>query len=309
MSDTVEARPGTRLVKDLDWELTGLILLCADAVARGLCEPIIDRVLGAGLRPVGYRVLRIGPSTLDRLWEYNIGGVWHTYYFRMLDRVFALAPSMAVLLELDDGARPPHDRLMALKGSGRPGVVEPGTIRGDLGINQLLSLVHTPGEPDEARHDGTVLIGPDTPVGAAGADVRAEVLDACRLLGAAAHPDPRGFPSVLASLRARVVARLWHDLPERCRRWLLDAGLGDGGAGGALAGQGFGAGLRERWPGAGGHPLTEVLDWEFRPGASQPPHDELEHRLAAHAIHLDPWEALVLVSSSVFAPTGNDHSG
>ncbi|MEU7479717.1 nucleoside-diphosphate kinase [Lentzea sp. NPDC042327] len=177
------------------------VLLGPDAVARQLGVPILDRLEGAGFTPLRWHLIGRRPSGLDAFHAENIDKHWKGYLYRLVDRLFAHGPFLA--LEVSGS----HEELRALKGSSDPAQAAPGTIRGDLGtINVVLALMHSSDTPaDSARESAAFLPG-----GFAGTGDPRPVLKTLARGGVA---ETRGFDEVLVGLHSRIEAALWHEPP------------------------------------------------------------------------------------------------
>jgi nucleoside diphosphate kinase len=279
---------------DVDWDRTVFVLIAPDALARRVGETVLHRMAADGFRPIGWRVLWHRPTDLDAFNERNITQVWHGYLYRLVDQLFALGPTVAVLVHDDtpvDGLTS-HQRLRRLKGASEPAEAAADSIRGSLGsINVMLALMHTADTAADARHESDVF----TAEGGYLDGDRAELYHLVRLLQAAQPCEVRGHAEVIAGIRARLLAAVWDDLSPGSRRAALDRGdaeqLGQLGAGKPLA---------DLLPAS--HPLADVLRADFTPDDRGPVLDRVRRLLPAYGLALDPWEDLVLVTSRRFTP-------
>lgn len=282
---------------DIDGERTALVLVGPDALARHLGAEIVRRLGRIGYLPVGWKVLWQRPAGLDAFHEQNITQVWKAYLYRLVDRLFAFGPTVAMLVEDVDpvAGTSSHDRLRLAKGASEPADALAGTIRADLeSVNGLLALMHSADTPADSRRESAVFVG------SAGFDRGdpAELTTLLGLLELAGPPERRGYDAVLAGVRARLVAILWDQLPAAARnrvRIAQDRGVG------GLAAPGLGAELAELLPGAP-HPLAPLLRCEFSAGSPGVDLDQARCLLRAYGTDLDPWEDLVLTTSMRFAP-------
>ncbi|ROO63353.1 nucleoside diphosphate kinase [Micromonospora sp. Llam0] len=295
----------------VDWERTVFMLLAPDALARHLGGPIMDRVVAQGFQPVAWRVLWHRPTNLDAFHERNITQVWKAYLYRLVDQLFDFGPTVALLVRdvRPDPRHPSHTRLRLAKGASDPAEASPGTIRADLGsINVMLALMHSSDTPADSQRESAVFTdggfdggsggdyGGGGSAGYSGGDP-ADLRTLLDLLSRSAPAERRGYPQVLAGLRARVLALAWPELSDSARRSAADLLAGDPGD---LAATGAGekaAGLL-----AVGHPLAPVLAAEFTPDRPGPDPARVQDLLAVHGARLDPWERLVLATSRRFPP-------
>lgn len=284
---------------DFDWDRTVFTLLGPDALVRHLGGAVLDRIESLQYRPVTWRVFWHRPEDLDSFHEQQITHAWKTYLYRLVDHLFAFGPTVAMLVtdEQPGSARTSHQRLGEGKGSSDPASAGPGTIRGDLSsINVMLALMHSADTPADSRHESSIFGGPGGfQPGADPGDLRSQL----SLLELAGPAEQRGYPEVLAGLRARMLAATWDDLPRPVRK---TAGvMAEAGAGG-LAAAGSGERLADLLPAA--HPLADVLRADFTPGSPGPPVERVRLQLTAFGTDLDPWEDLVLATSRRFWPRG-----
>jgi nucleoside diphosphate kinase len=282
----------------VDWSRSVVVLVTPDGVARHLARPILERVEAAGFTPTHCRPCWLGPEDLDAMYRSNIDFVWDTFRYRLLDQLFQLGPSLAVVLADLGQDGEPHARLTRLKGATNPYRAAPGTIRRDLGgINSVLGLMHGSDSPEEAAYDSSILLPGDMGAWAATPE---GVRRRCRLLERAVTPETRGFADVVGGLRARVLAALWPAVGEGGRRAARDL-LARCGGPAALRARGRGAALAAEL-GLAGEPLLDVLAAEFDPDDPGPEPEAVQRLLGAAGLGLDRWESLVITTSRVFRP-------
>ncbi|MFD2350419.1 nucleoside-diphosphate kinase [Nonomuraea ferruginea] len=202
---------------EIVWDRTILFLFPPDALMRHLVTPVLERLEEHGFEPTRYEVLWHRPPGQDAFQETKITSVWKAYFYRQVDVVFDLGPSLALLVEDRSSAPEPHRRLRALKGASDPAAAEPGTIRRDLrGVNVLLDLVHSSDSPEDSRHEAGIFMGDGH--GTALHGDQGPLRDLVALLEAGVPRESREFGDVRAGLRSRVVAALWHELGDGARK-------------------------------------------------------------------------------------------
>ncbi|MGW4471931.1 nucleoside-diphosphate kinase [Nonomuraea sp. NPDC004354] len=272
------------------WDRTVLFLFPPDALMRHLCTPVLDILEEHGFEPVRYEVVWHRPPNQDAFHESKITSAWKAYFYRQVDLVFDLGPSLVLLVE-DRCTADAHARLRALKGASDPAQAAPGTIRGDLrGVNVMLDIVHSSDSPQDSRHEAEIFLGPGcgTPLDG---DQRA-LRDLVALLEAGIPKESREFDDVRAGVRSRVVAAIWHELDDEARKLAPELA--------ASARPGAGAELAALLPPR--HPLADLLACEFLPGLPRVDLRRAAALLACYGLALDRWEQAVLQTSMLFPP-------
>lgn len=291
-------------MKGMDWKRTVFVLIMPDALLRHLAIPILDRLATEGFVPFRYRLVQAGPEHLDALYKVNIDYVWDTYRYRLVDLNFRLGPCLAVLAH-DQRTRSnrSHEWLQQIKGSNNPYEASKGTIRRDLrGINSILDLLHTSDSPEEAARDSAILFDQEASEDVTNSyedDDPGGVWRLCRLLALQRPAERREFDDVLGGLRAKIATALWEEfLPEG--RQMLSNSQAEGLA--VFVKPSAGKALAERLRSGPYHPLAPVLECEFQPGHPRVNLERTWHLLAAYGVEVDPWERLVLTTSTYFKP-------
>lgn len=280
---------------EIDWEHTVFVLLGPDALARHLGGRIVGRLEGEGFVPLAWTTLWQRPENLDAFHERNITQAWKAYLYRLVDRLFAFGPTVALLVrdERRVEGETSHQRLRRLKGASEPAETRPGSIRGDLrSVNVMLALMHSSDSPEDSRTECAVFAGTDGLTTGGSGDLH----DMLGLMRLACPAETRGYAEVLAGVRARLVALLWNDFGPAGHE--LAGRLLTGGAE-RLSAPGAGAALADLLP---AHPLAPVLRCEFRAGEPACDIDQVRALLRAHGTDLDRWEDLVLATSMRFPP-------
>ena len=111
-----------------------LILVKPDGMQRGLAGEIIMRLEHRGLRIVGLRMFQMEDSLARRHYAEHEGKP----FFGGLISYITSGPIIAAVLE-GTGA---VDAVRKTMGATNPGKAEPGTIRGDLGLEMGRNLIH-----------------------------------------------------------------------------------------------------------------------------------------------------------------------
>ena len=119
-----------------------LILVKPDGLQRGLAGEIISRLESRGLRIVGLRMLQVDEALAKRHYAEHEG---KPFFAGLIDYITS-SPIIAAVLE---GTRA-IEVVRKTIGATNPAEAEPGTIRGDLGIELGRNLIHGSDGPDSA---------------------------------------------------------------------------------------------------------------------------------------------------------------
>jgi len=122
-----------------------LILVKPDGLQRGLAGEIISRLESRGLRIVGLRMLQVDEALAKRHYAEHEGKP----FFGGLIGYITSSPIIAAVLE---GTRA-IEVVRKTMGGTNPADAEPGTIRGDLGLELGRNLIHGSDGPESAARE------------------------------------------------------------------------------------------------------------------------------------------------------------
>jgi nucleoside-diphosphate kinase len=122
-----------------------LVLVKPDGMQRGLAGEIISRLEARGLRIVGMRMLRVDEALAKRHYAEHEG----KRFFAGLVEYITSSPIIAAVLE-GTGA---IDSVRKTMGKTDPAEADPGTIRGDLGLELGRNLIHGSDGPESAARE------------------------------------------------------------------------------------------------------------------------------------------------------------
>ena len=122
-----------------------LILVKPDGIQRGLAGEIISRLESRGLRIVGLRMLRVDEALAKRHYAEHEG---KPFFAGLIDYITS-SPIVAAVIE---GTRA-IEVVRKTMGVTDPAEAEPGTIRGDLGLELGRNLIHGSDGPDSAARE------------------------------------------------------------------------------------------------------------------------------------------------------------
>ncbi len=122
-----------------------LILVKPDGLQRGLAGEIISRLEARGLRIVGLRMLQVDEALAKRHYAEHEGKP----FFGGLIEYITSSPIIAAVFE---GTRA-IEVVRKTMGVTNPAEAEPGTIRGDLGLELGRNLIHGSDGPESAARE------------------------------------------------------------------------------------------------------------------------------------------------------------
>jgi len=111
-----------------------LIIIKPDGVQRGLIGPILERFERRGLKIVGMKLIRVSRELAERHYAEHVG---KPFYPGLISYITA-GPVVVVALE-GPGA---IEAVRTMLGATNPIKAQPGTIRGDFGVEMGRNLVH-----------------------------------------------------------------------------------------------------------------------------------------------------------------------
>ena len=117
-----------------------------DSVERGLVGEILGRFERKGLRIVAARAADARSRTLGRHYEEHVGKGFYDDLVAFMSR----GPAVVLVLE---GPQDTYKVVRTLMGATNPRDADPGTIRGDLGIELTENLVHGSDSQESAARE------------------------------------------------------------------------------------------------------------------------------------------------------------
>ncbi len=122
-----------------------LVLVKPDGIQRGLAGEIISRLESRGLRIVGLRMLQVDEALAKRHYAEHEG---KPFFNGLIDYITS-SPIIAAVIE---GTRA-IEVVRKTMGATDPAEAEPGTIRGDLGVELGRNLIHGSDGPESAARE------------------------------------------------------------------------------------------------------------------------------------------------------------
>lgn len=128
-----------------------LILIKPDAMQRGLAGEIISRLERRGLRIVAMRLFQMEEALARRHYAEHEG----KGFYESLVSYITASPIIAAVLEGTDAVAITRKTM----GATNPANAEPGTIRGDLGLETGRNLIHGSDSLESAEREIALFFG------------------------------------------------------------------------------------------------------------------------------------------------------
>jgi nucleoside-diphosphate kinase len=130
-----------------------LVLCKPDTVQRGLVGRVVSRFEEKGLKLVGMKMLRVDESLAGRHYAEHLE---KPFYADLLAFITA-SPIVALAVEGDNAV----EVVRNLMGVTNPQKAEPGTLRGDFGLNLTMNLVHGSDSLASAQREVALFFAPE----------------------------------------------------------------------------------------------------------------------------------------------------
>ena len=124
---------------------TTLVLIKPDGVQRGLIGEIISRLERKGLKLVGIKFLQINDAQASRHYEAHVDKP----FFKSLVQFITSSPVVALALQGHNSI----ELVRKTMGATDPKNADPGTMRGDMGVDIGRNLVHGSDSPEAASRE------------------------------------------------------------------------------------------------------------------------------------------------------------
>lgn len=130
-----------------------LVLLKPDALQRGLVGEIISRMERKGLKIIALKMLRMDRALAERHYAIHRGKP----FFKELVEFIISGPVIAMALE----GRQAVEAVRNVMGATDSAKAQPGTVRGDLGLDLGHNLIHGSDSLDTARKEIALFFTPE----------------------------------------------------------------------------------------------------------------------------------------------------
>jgi len=132
---------------------TTLVLLKPDCVTKRFCGNVIARFESAGFRIRGCKMMRLDSTVLREHYSH----IADKPFFPDVEAFMSSSPVLALALE-GDGI---IDKVRELTGPTDSTKAAPGTIRGDLGVDMMVNVVHASDSVESATAELVRFFQPD----------------------------------------------------------------------------------------------------------------------------------------------------
>jgi nucleoside-diphosphate kinase len=122
-----------------------LVLLKPDTVQRGLVGELVGRLEDKGLKIAGMKLMKVGEDLAKEHYKEHL----EKDFFSDLFDFITSGPIVAMVVEGDQAI----SVIRKMMGATNPFEAEPGTIRGDHGLDLTKNLVHGSDSPESADRE------------------------------------------------------------------------------------------------------------------------------------------------------------
>lgn len=126
-----------------------LLMIKPDAVQRSLIGRIISRIEEKGLKIIGLKIIQLTESKIDQLYDIHIG----KSFYPILKSFIISGPVIAIAIQSNNAVKV----VRKLAGITNSPEADPGTIRGDFGLDLTKNIVHASDAVDRAQYELGIL--------------------------------------------------------------------------------------------------------------------------------------------------------
>lgn len=121
------------------------VMLKPDAIQRGLVGEIVSRIERKGLKIAALKMIQLHRDLAERQYEVHRG----KHFFEELVEFVTSAPVVVMVVEGEEAIKV----IRGIMGATNPFEAEPGTIRGDFGLDLTKNLIHGSDSPETAQRE------------------------------------------------------------------------------------------------------------------------------------------------------------
>ena len=122
-----------------------LLMIKPDAVQRSLIGRIISRIEEKGLKIIGLKLIQLSESEIDQLYDIHIG----KSFYPLLKSFIISGPVVVIAIKGNNAVKV----VRKLAGLTNSPEADPGTIRGDFGLDLTKNIVHASDAVDRAQYE------------------------------------------------------------------------------------------------------------------------------------------------------------
>ncbi len=122
---------------------TTLILLKPDCIEKGFCGEVLKRFEAEGFKLRGSKMMALSDAILAEHYAH----IADKPFFPEVRSFMKKTPVIAIALEGENAVQ----RVRDLLGPTDSTEADPGTIRGDMGVDMMVNVVHASDSPDNAQ--------------------------------------------------------------------------------------------------------------------------------------------------------------
>ncbi|MFW9905676.1 MAG: nucleoside-diphosphate kinase [Candidatus Thorarchaeota archaeon] len=130
-----------------------LLMIKPDAVQRSLIGRIISRIEEKGLKIIGLKMVQLTEPKIDLLYDIHIG----KSFYDILKSFIISGPVVAIAIQGNNAVKV----IRKLAGITNSPEADPGTIRGDFGLDLTKNIVHASDAVDRAEYELNTLFKAD----------------------------------------------------------------------------------------------------------------------------------------------------
>ncbi|MFX1514843.1 MAG: nucleoside-diphosphate kinase [Promethearchaeota archaeon] len=130
-----------------------LLMIKPDAVQRSLIGRIISRIEDKGLKIIGLKMVQLSESKIDQLYDIHI----EKSFYPILKSFIISGPVIVIAIQGNDAVKV----VRKLAGITNSPEANPGTIRGDFGLDLTKNIVHASDAVDRAQYELDVVFKAD----------------------------------------------------------------------------------------------------------------------------------------------------
>lgn len=130
-----------------------LLIIKPDGVFRGLTGEIIARIEKTGFKIIAMKLVKVSKEQAAKHYEEHFG---RDYYNRLIDFILS-GPCVAMIVEGPYVIK----KMRKMAGKTLAEEREPGSVRGDMSVNNLFNLLHSSDSPENAERELSIFFNED----------------------------------------------------------------------------------------------------------------------------------------------------